>query len=52
MCDDSGIWCWFCPVCEIMTLLDKAEGGECCCVPRRPDCPLPAPVSANCGTNR
>ena len=37
---DDGILCWFCPVCETMTLLERAERGECAVEPRRRDCPL------------
>jgi hypothetical protein len=37
------ILCWFCPVCQIMTLLAKAEKGECCKTPRLPNCPLSQP---------
>lgn len=37
---DDAIACWFCRVCETLTLLAKAEAGECCRTPRRDDCPL------------
>lgn len=37
---DDGILCWFCPICETMTLLERAERGECAVEPRRRDCPL------------
>jgi hypothetical protein len=33
-------WCWFCPICETMMLLDEAK--SCCKQPRRKDCPLTA----------
>jgi hypothetical protein len=36
------ILCWFCPVCATLTLLAKAQDGECCIEPRRDDCPLRA----------
>ena len=37
---DDGILCWFCPICETMTLLASAEQGQCAVEPRRNDCPL------------
>jgi hypothetical protein len=40
--DGKEIWCWFCPTCETLTLLDKAKTGHCCQSPRRQDCLLPA----------
>jgi hypothetical protein len=37
--------CWFCTICRTMTLLAKAEAGECCVEPRREDCPTGLMVS-------
>lgn len=31
--------CWFCETCQTMTLLAKAEVGECARKPAREDCP-------------
>jgi len=36
---DDGILCWFCPICETLTLLESAKRGECTITPRRSDCP-------------
>ena len=38
-----GILTWFCPVCTAMTLLSRAEHGECCQEPHRADCPIRVP---------
>jgi hypothetical protein len=40
-------WCWFCPVCTTLTLLEKAAAGECCKEPKRADCPLPFPIAVD-----
>ena len=44
MTDDSdGFVCWFCPICQTLTLLREALADHCCQKPRRSDCPLPFP---------
>jgi len=40
MTEGDGFLCWFCPICETMTLLASAEQGRCAVEPRRNDCPL------------
>jgi hypothetical protein len=40
----EDILCWFCSVCETLTLLEKALAGECCKKPRHSECPLPLRV--------
>lgn len=34
------IECWFCDTCKTLTLLAKAQRGECAVEPRRKDCPV------------
>jgi hypothetical protein len=38
--EDGGILCWFCPICETLTLLASVKQGKCAVEPRRPDCPI------------
>jgi hypothetical protein len=42
--DDDGIVCWFCHVCKTMTLLVRAERGECAVEPRPDNCPTLAMI--------
>jgi hypothetical protein len=40
--EDDGIACWWCPICETLTLLDRAMRGECALGKRPENCPAVA----------